>query len=109
MVESSPGCFIDRRLRWSVDVQIRSESFGAIAYDRKAQRLMLMRSALVARVADLLVGDRPAREELASLGCDPDEIEDLLSQLYAQSIVEIVDESTVPMVVGSRVDLGVSK
>jgi putative mycofactocin binding protein MftB len=88
----------DQRLRWSADVQIRSERFGAIAYDSKAQRLMLMQSTMVTQVANLLVGEQPAWLELSPLGCDGDEIEHLLIQLYKESVVEVADDRATPTV-----------
>ncbi len=86
------------RLRWSADVQIRSERFGAVAYHSKAQRLMLIQSTVVTQLANLLIGNKPAWLELADLGYDGDKLEQLLNQLYKEAVVEIVDDPGTPTV-----------
>ncbi len=92
-ISAPTSCLSELRLRWSADVQIRRERFGAVAYHNKVQRLMLIQSVVVTRVADLLRGKEPAWHELAPLGCDRDELEQLLIQLYKEAIVEIVEEA----------------
>jgi hypothetical protein len=65
---------------------------------------MLIQSMVVTRVADLLSGKEPAWHELAPLGCDRDELEQLLIQLYREAVVEIVEEPDTPTVASVHFD-----
>ena len=77
--------------RWSPSVQVRSERFGAIAYHRSEQRLILLQSALVARLPELLVGRAAAIVELAPLDLTEGQIEEILLQLRIAGVVELLE------------------
>ncbi|MHB8191365.1 MAG: mycofactocin biosynthesis chaperone MftB [Ferrimicrobium sp.] len=80
------------RLRWRSSVRIRTEAFGAIAYDRDRRRLVILNSPLVVEVARLLVGQRGVSEELESLELAPRTQRALLGQLIDEGMIESVED-----------------
>jgi putative mycofactocin binding protein MftB len=68
---------------------VRGERFGAIAYDNRSQRLVLINAREVVAVAALLRGNDRARDELAPLGLSHGRLEHLLDELVCQDLVEV--------------------
>ncbi len=88
------GCAL-MRLRWSPHVQIRREHFGAIAYDKCSQRLMLINKQEVVLVAELLRGVDDAARELEPLKLGPVQLERLLVELMREGLVVLVERRRV--------------
>jgi len=87
-------------LRWPSAVQVRGERFGAIAYDNRSQRLVLINAREVVAVAALLRGNGRACDELAPLGLGHGRLEHLLDELVHQDLVEVcgVDDDALRVV-----------
>ncbi|WP_298347475.1 mycofactocin biosynthesis chaperone MftB [Ferrimicrobium sp.] len=84
------------RWRWSPSVQVRPERFGAIAYHRSEQRLILLQSATAAHLPELLVGRASAIIELAPLDLTEGQVEEVLLQLRMAGVVESLEEDDEP-------------
>ncbi|WP_298210714.1 mycofactocin biosynthesis chaperone MftB [Ferrimicrobium sp.] len=86
-------------LRWRLapHVQMRSERFGAIAYNSREQRLTLLHSSAIGHLPGLLLGVSAAAVELSALGLTREQLDDLLAQLWNAGILEPLAEVAQPI------------